>query len=90
MSYITSEYPIKTLSSSAFKIYSVIVLQIKKSKVDAEWVELSFTQLQMKTGLSYSTISKCVNELCEFEDIVVVKKKNGTTTMFKPNKDIII
>lgn len=84
------EYPIKILSPSTFKVYSIIVLQMKKSKVKCEWIELSFNQIAMKTGMSYGTISKCVDELGMHGEIIEVNKRNGVTTAFRLNTSIII
>lgn len=51
---------------------------------------LSFNQLALKSGLSYPTVSRCVSELEMFPEIVGVKRKNGSVTLFKPNPNLIL
>lgn len=87
---ITYDYPIRVLSPSTFKVYSIVVLQMKKSRVQCDFVELSYNQIVMKTGMSYMTIARCIDELSCYPDIIEVTRKSGVTTVFKPNKSIIL
>lgn len=86
---VNSEYVLEVLSPTAYKIFSLLVIQMRKSKVEAEWVQLSYNQIKMKTRLSYGTISTCVGQLREHPEIVEVNRVNGTTTLFKLNKTLI-
>ena len=82
---------IKTLSGNAFKVFYILLeLSIKaknKNKDHDGWIEISYNQLRMMTGVE--TIYRVVDEFNLHPDIITMSMKRGVSNRYRISKNIV-
>ena len=82
---VRKEYTIiKTLTSTAYKLYMLLKLLVYDGKVDADgFVSMSYKQFMIKLGMKSNNISKLLKELETNGLIFIQRGDNRTINKYK-------